>query len=164
MTGTDRDIPLWEHRAFEQFVDAQLGAGCRGCFLIGDLDRSREILRIYGGDTWEALFGQVRRTVYEAFGGEVPMSVYGRDVFAWWMPAGAECDGGQIRYRIGVVNDRLLHPSGKLPPVTVSVGAAFAGEDASCRELGRKARAMLGRVKEGGRCGCGIYEAAQKRR
>lgn len=74
-----------------------------------------------------------------------------------WIPEFSYEKAEYVRRQVGRVNDRLLHPDQELPPVSVSVGAAFyeAGDD--CRSLGKKANRMLYRVKESGRCGCEIY-------
>lgn len=156
--GTLQDEPvvrLVDRKSFEKIVGGSLSEGQeQGCLLVCDVDRCREINDIYGRDTGDAVLRNVTDVLCSVFGNDTLMSSFGGDVFALWLPAVTRNCADDIRMRVGIVNDRLLHPVRELPPMSVSVGAAFEKEDDDCKSLVKRANKALYIVKESGRCGC----------
>lgn len=147
-----------DQKKFTETVDDMIREGRGdGCILVSDLDRFKEVNDIYGHDTGNAVLRNVASILYEHFAECACIGRAGGDIFTLWIPGLSHENAEYVRRQVGRVNDRLLHPGQDLPPVSVSVGAAFyeAGDD--CRGLGKKANKMLYRVKENGRCGCEIY-------
>lgn len=150
-------VKLMERSDFEKTVSEELKAGQkRGCLLICDVDRFREIHDIYGQDACNAVLRHVTDVLFETFAGAAYMARQGRDTFTMWMPDVSPAQADRLYRQAGEVNDLLLHPAGGIPPVTLSSGIAFGTASDDCRSLGRKAVKALNRVKESGRCGCEI--------
>lgn len=161
----DRDVPVspLDQKVFTTNIDRILaGDGAQGCLLIADVDRFREVNDLYGRDVGDAVLQSVAGTLRDVFGGNICLGKMGGDVFALWVPGLRPDHAGYIRRQVGVVNDRLLHAKGNLPPVSLSAGSAFSEAGDDCRSLGKKANKMLYRVKEGGRCGCEIFDCYLK--
>ncbi len=151
-----------EQREFYRVVDATIRDGHgRGCILISDLDRFREINDLYGRATGDAVLRNVAGVLYTHFEGCACIARTGGDIFALWIPDMSGEEAEAVRRQVGMANDRLLHPQKELPPVSISVGAAFYEEGDDCRSLGKKANKMLYVVKESGRCGCEIYDGSR---
>lgn len=151
-------FPL-DQKAFTKNIDRILAEdGVQGCLLIADVDRFMEVNDLYGRDIGDVVLQSVAETLRDIFGDNTCLGKMGGDVFALWMPDLRPDHAEYVRRQVGVVNDRLLHAKGNLPPVSLSVGAAFSETGDDCRSLGRKANKTLYRVKESGRCGCEIFD------
>ncbi|MDE6388689.1 MAG: GGDEF domain-containing protein [Lachnospiraceae bacterium] len=151
-----------DQKDFGRFVNDMLREGCEaGCILVGDVDRFKEINDIYGRDTGVAIQRSVIGVLYDHFEGCACIGIAGGDIFTLWIPGLSREKADYVLWRVGRVNDRLLHPQKELPPVSVSVGAAFyeAGDD--CRSLSKRANKMFYRVKKNGSCGCAIYDGSE---
>lgn len=150
---------LANRKYFKKIVDMALSEeGAQGCLLILDVDRIKEINERFGHDTGDRVLKAVAVMLEENFRSCDSVARLEEDEFALWiMGLPAERLGG-VRRRIAILNDRLMHMEEDMPAVTLSAGAALgeAGEDFKC--LYRRAEEVLRRVKERGRCGCGIYE------
>ena len=146
-----------DRKTLEEIIDKSLSEGeGQGCLLIGNVDRLKNINDIYGRDTGDAVLQHVVTVFRSVFGEGACIGSHGGDVFALWLPTVSRGDAVEIRRRVGMVNDRLLHPAGELPPVSLSVGVSFCGSGDDCRSLGKKANKALYLVKESGRCGCEV--------
>lgn len=157
----DRDAPVstLDQKVFTKNIDRILaGDGTQGCLLIADVDRFMEVNDLYGRDIGDVVLQSVAGTLRDIFGGNTCLGKMGGDVFALWVPDLHPDHAEYVRRQVGVVNDRLLHAKGNLPPVSLSVGVAFSEAGDDCRSLGRKANKTLYRVKESGRCGCEIFD------
>ena len=62
-----------------------------------------------------------------------------------------------IREKINYINQILLSPEDDLPPVSLSVGAAFADRENPGESIFKDADKALYYVKEHGRNGCSFY-------
>lgn len=150
-------VQVVERKFFERIVNEYLSVGQEcGCLLICDVDKCREINDIYGHDTGDAVLRNVADVLHRVFGTDAYVGSLGGDVFALWLDKVLRDSAGDIRMQVGVVNDRLLHPSGEIPPVSVSVGAALCKSDDDYKSLSKRANKALYFVKESGRCGCEI--------
>lgn len=148
-------VQVVERKSFEKIVNEKLSVGQGyGCLLVCDVDRCREINDIYGYDTGDAVLRNVADVLCRVFGADAHIGSLGGDVFALWLDTVSRDCAGDIRVQVGVVNDSLLHPVGELPPVSVSVGAAFCKSDDDYKSLSKRANKALYLVKESGRCGC----------
>lgn len=151
------DVRTADWKTFETIVAEGLGSGrIQGCLLICNVDRCRDINNIYGRDAGDAVLRYVPEVLCAVFGDNVCIGSPGGDGFALWLKTASVDCADDIRRRIGVVNDRLLHPAGELPPATISVGAAYVGQDEDYKGLVKRANKALYVVKGSGRCGCEI--------
>lgn len=146
-----------DRKAFERSVNESLNRGREtGCLLVCDVDRCKEINDTYGHDTGSAVLvcvGDVLRSIFEDY---ICFGSFDGDVFALWLSEASGDSAGDIRRRVGIVNDRLLHPAGELPPVSVSAGAVFYKADDDCKALVQRAYKALYLVKGSGGCGCEV--------
>lgn len=157
--GQDALVNLTNQQAFTRLMEEQLRKGqAKGCLLVADVDRFKDINQIYGYDVGNAVLSSIAGMFLDVFDGSGYLGRMNGDKFALWLTGLPKNDTEYVFRQIGMMNDRLLHPSGELPPVSLSVGAAFCEEGDDYRSLGKKANKTLYRVKEGGRCGCEIYD------
>lgn len=129
----------------------------KGCLLLLDIDKFKEINDTYGHDIGDNVLVSVAETLSDSFRKGDCISRLGGDEFAVWLSGLTKDKAGYVRKRIAEINDRLTHPKEGLPPVTVSVGAVFSEETDDFKTLYKKADKVLYQVKDGGRCGCEIY-------
>ena len=147
-----------DRRAFDGVVEESLRGGrAGGCLLLCDVDRYREINSIYGRETGDAVLAYAGEVLRDVFGEHICAGSFGGGKYALWLPTVSAERVGGIRRGIGIVNDRLLHPAGELPPVTISAGAAFGRADDDGGSISRRAYQALRLVKDNGNCG---FEAA----
>lgn len=148
-----------DRKTFERSVNESLGRGREtGCLLVCDVDRCKEINDTYGYDTGNAVLVCVGDTLRSVFEECTCLGSFDGDVFALWLSEASGDSAGDIRRRVGIVNDRLLHPAGELPPVSVSAGAVFYNADDDCKALVKRAYKALYLVKGSGKCGCEVWQ------
>lgn len=157
--GNDSLTGVADRKNFENTLNRFLTEEHRaGCLLKIDVDRMREINHIYGQDAGNNILCRIAELLSYVFGRNGCIGRTGGDEFALWLPESDYSGRDDIRTRIGIINDRLLHPQGALPPVTISAGAAFSTSQEDLHSVVRHAGEMLKQVKEQGRCGCEIYD------
>lgn len=140
---------------FEKIVNESLGQAREyGCLMSVDVDKFRDVNNLYGWDAGDAVLRDVERVLRDVFGGQACICNPGGDIFILWLSEMSRDSADEIRRRIGVVNDRLLHPVAGIVPVSLSVGAAFCESGDDNRSLVKRANKALYLVKENGRCGC----------
>lgn len=150
-------LKMLDGKTFDGIVDESLSGGRKtGCLLICNVDRCKEINDIYGRDTGDSVLRYVEDVLRGVFGSSTCIGSPGGDVFKLWLPVISGRHADDVRRQIGIVNDRLLHPSRELPPVSISAGAAFCRMDDDCKSIHKRANQVLYSVKVGGRCGCEI--------
>lgn len=148
-------VKMVDRKTFEILVNESLGMRKgKGCLLIGDVDRCRDINNIYGHETGDAVLHHIETVLCDVFRGYACIGSRGSDIFALWMPTRTKSSAAAVRIMTGLVNDRLLHPMTELPPTSLSVGVSFCEPGDNCRSLVKKANKALYIVKESGRCGC----------
>ena len=145
-----------DRNTFERIVGESLKKKEPGWLLVCNVDRCREINNIYGRDIGDNVLRYVAVTLCDVFRECTCIVSPGGDTFTLWLHGTFRDNGDELRIQVGVVNDRLLHPTQELPPVTVSVGAAYSKEVDDCRSLEKRAGKALYTVKENGRCGCEV--------
>lgn len=142
-------------RTFERIVDESLGRAKEyGCLMTVDVDKFRDVNNLYGQDAGDAVLRYTECVLRDVFGGHTCICSPGGDIFVLWLSEVTRDSADEVRRRIGVVNDRLLHPDAGIVPVSLSVGAAFCGSEDDSRSLVKRANKALYLVKENGRCGC----------
>ena len=142
-------------RTFESIVNESVGQSQeQGCLMTVDVDKFRDVNHLYGRDAGDAVLCCVERVLRDVFGGHACLCSPGGDIFVLWLSEISRDSADEMRRRIGMVNDRLLHPDAGIPPVSLSVGAAFCKLGDDNRSLVKRANKALYQVKERGRCGC----------
>lgn len=144
---------------FQKTVEAALREeGVQGCLLILDVDWMKEINERFGRNMGDRVLQNVAVMLRENFRSCDGIGRLGDDEFALWIRglSAEHVDG--IRRRIAHLNDKLMHMGEDMPVVTLSAGAALGEAGEEFKSLYGRAREVLQRVKERGRCGCEIYE------
>lgn len=130
----------------------------KGCLLLVDVDNLEEINESYSRDMGDTILRNVAQRLTLSFRSCDYIGRLGSDEFALWLAELSGDSAGYIRTRIAAVNDRLMHPEKGIPPVSLSVGAAFGEAGDEYKSLYKKADTALYRVKVGGRCGFEAYK------
>lgn len=152
--GEAIDVRMVDRKDFERIVNESVDRQPEcGCLLIGDVDKCRDINNIYGYEAGDAVLQYVSETIGDVLGDFVWIGSGDSDAMKIWMPTISRDNEDVIRRRIGIINDRLLHPPGEVPPSTLSVGAVFCRTGDDCKNLMKTANEALGIVKGNGRCG-----------
>ena len=153
---------LLNRRAFDGLRRSQEGRHI-GLMLI-DVDRFKEV-----NDTWGHQVGdQVLQRVADLLANSFRPSDYpcrtGGDEFAVIITDISPSVKDAIRRKMTAVTDALREGTDGLPPVTLSVGAAFSDQCPEGDDLYVRADAALYRVKARGRDGFAFYEDEEEAR
>ena len=128
-------------------------AGPNALILI-DVDEFKGVNDTYGHDMGDKVLRKVAALLAREFRStDYPCRV-GGDEFAVILTGVSADRKDLIRQKMGTIRDGLLDVSDGLPPVTLSVGAAFSSRG---RDAYKDADKALYRVKEHGRDGCAFY-------
>lgn len=144
---------------FQKTVETALQEeGVQGCLLILDVDWMGEINERFGQDMGDRVLQNVAVMLRENFRSCDGIGRLEEDEFALWIRglSAEHVDG--IRRRIAHLNDKLMHMGENMPVVTLSAGVALGEAGEEFKSLYGRAREVLQRVKERGRCGCEVYE------
>jgi len=126
--------------------------------LLIDVDKFKHINDTYGHEMGDRVLKNIAHVLREAFRSDDYICRIGGDEFATIMVRSGPQFTDLIRGKIERVNDKLLHPTDDLPPISVSVGVAFGSDDHDKSGIVKHADRALYQVKENGRCGCAFYE------
>lgn len=158
-TENDTLTNVVKQGTFEKIVGKMLdGEEEQGCLLLIDTDKLKEINDSFGHDMGDAVLKNIAITLERSFRSCDCIGRIGDDEFAVWLGELSQDSTEYIRKRIAAINDRLLHPGDGIPPVTLSVGAAFSRSEDNYKSLYKRAEKALYRVKTGGRCGCEVQD------
>ena len=125
--------------------------------LLVDVDYFKTVNDTYGHAVGDRILKKVADTLRQSFRSVDILCRVGGDEFAVVMTRVNSSMGQLVIDKIARANDLLQHPKDGLPPVSLSVGAAFADRENPAGDIYQDADAALYRVKEAGRNGCAIY-------
>ncbi len=125
--------------------------------LIIDVDKFKLVNDGYGHETGDKVLQKVARLLEESFRSTDFPARIGGDEFAVIITDITQDLKSVIENKINLLNDTLLHPDDGLPPVSLSVGAAFS-DCGFADELYSQADEALYDVKKHGRCGLRFYQ------
>ena len=149
----DELTSLYNRKVFEEkreeLADTNLA------MLLVDVDYFKSFNDTYGHETGDAVLKRVASVLASCFRLEDYVCRIGGDEFAVLMQHMDESLQHVVQGKIKRVRAMLAENS-DLPPITLSIGAAFSGEDHS--DLFRKADKALYDVKERGRNGYAFYD------
>ena len=124
--------------------------------LIADIDNFKQVNDKFGHVVGDRILVGVVEILKNNFRADDKICRLGGDEFAIVMTSASEDEKEVIEEKIKKINDHLLKISSGLPPVTLSVGAAF-GKTLD-EALYKKADEALYRTKNSGKCGCTFAE------
>ena len=130
----------------------------KAALLLIDIDHFKEINDVHGHAIGDKVLKRVADTLRDNFRSVRIISRLGGDEFAVVLPDVNETKRAMIEEEIHKMSEALRHSGDELPPVTLSVGVAFASSQKARGALYRNADAALYQVKQNGRNGCAFYE------
>jgi diguanylate cyclase (GGDEF)-like protein len=143
--------------AFNQITTLLEDSSVPIALLLVDVDQFKSINDGYGHNTGDQVLRKVAETLTRSFRASDHIARIGGDEFAVIMTNASVEQASVIKRKAGEMNDALSHPEDGLPPISLSIGAAFSTHGYS-QELFEHTDQALYRVKEHGRCGCAVYE------
>ena len=146
---------LYNRSAFEKFRQ-ELPLEDMALLLI-DVDHFKTVNDTYGHDVGDLVLVRVGEVLAYSFRSSDLVFRLGGDEFVVIMRDVDSSIRDVVTSKIDQANLMLQKPTGDLPPVSLSVGAAFGDRENPEGDIFKDAGTALYRMKEGGRCGCVIY-------
>lgn len=125
--------------------------------LLVDVDHFKDINDTYGHETGDMILQQVARQLRENFRQEDHICRIGGDEFAIILFFSDSSIKPVLKQKFEWINDGLMHPTGSLPPVSLSAGVAFGDRPDPSPNMYRDADEALYGVKRAGRGDIGFY-------
>lgn len=148
---------LYNRGAYEQLLASHQAAGNIALLWV-DVDYFKQFNDRYGHDVGDKVLKKVGQTLTSGFRASDYICRTGGDEFAVIMVNITPKLRSVVLRRVGAVQEALRTPSDGLPPVTLSIGAAFSAQCGPDDSLFKMADRALYKVKEAGRNGCAFYE------
>ncbi len=126
--------------------------------LLIDADKFKEVNDTYGHLVGDKVLKKIAAALKHTFRSEDYICRLGGDEFVVFMLHMDEEHRELVRLKAALINSALSRQEDGLPPVSVSVGAAFGKDAANIKELMDHADKALYMVKEAGRNGCCFYD------
>ncbi len=126
--------------------------------LLIDVDNFKHINDTYGHEVGDRILQKIAQTLERHFRAGDSVCRIGGDEFTSLMLRSDERRFDLIRERIQRINTELSNPEDGLPPVTISVGAAYGGNVSDPSELFKRADHALYDTKHNGRSGLTFFE------
>ena len=125
--------------------------------ILVDVDRFKQVNDTYGHDVGDGILKQVAAVLKKSFRSVDVICRIGGDEFVVIMTRADSSMRELVYQKIRQANEFLQHPKDELPPVSLSVGVAFADRKNAKGDIFKDADTALYRVKEAGGSGCEIY-------
>ena len=113
---------------------------------------------VYGHDMGDHVLRRVTETIGSKFRKEDHISRIGGDEFVIIMKNTGSAQSEDIKLKIDEINEELVKERRKgMPPISVSVGAAFWDRENPGPDILKDADKALLQMKQNGKLGCRIY-------
>ncbi len=154
----DKLTGLYNRVGYDNLLKATDMSNC--ALLLIDVDKFKHVNDTYGHGVGDLVLKHVASVLHDSFRSGDYVCRIGGDEFATIMINTGPTLTELIRGKVERINDRLLHPEGDLPPISVSVGVAFGSEQNGTGNIIKDADLALYVVKEHGRCGVEFFVPA----
>ena len=125
---------------------------------IVDVDGFKHYNDVYGHDMGDHVLRRVTETIGSKFRKEDHISRIGGDEFVIIMKNTGSAQSEDIKLKIDEINEELVKERRKgMPPISVSVGAAFWDRENPGPDILKDADKALLQMKQNGKLGCRIY-------
>lgn len=125
---------------------------------IVDVDGFKHYNDVYGHDVGDHVLRRVTETIGSKFRKEDHISRIGGDEFVIIMKNTGSAQSEDIKLKIDEINEELVKERRKgMPPISVSVGAAFWDREDPGPDILKDADKALLQMKQNGKLGCRIY-------
>ena len=125
--------------------------------ILVDVDYFKEVNDTYGHDMGDRVLRRVADILRRSFRSVDIVCRIGGDEFVVIMTRADSSMRDLVKSKINRANELLQNPADDLPPVSLSVGVAFADRKNARGDIFKDADTALYRVKEAGRCGCEVF-------
>lgn len=150
----DKLTGVYNRSGYEFLLD-NVDLSCCALLLV-DVDSFKAVNDSYGHEVGDLVLVNVARTLRASFRAHDYVTRIGGDEFAVILCNFSRNLGTLIQKKIRRINDQLQHPGHNLPPVSISVGAAFGRSGCTREQLYQQADEALYQVKSSGKAGCAI--------
>ena len=151
----DRLTGLFNRGAYEMMLKS-VDTDHMALILI-DVDYFKEVNDTYGHDMGDRVLKRVADILKKSFRSVDVVCRIGGDEFVVIMTRADSTMSELVKGKIARANELLQNPADDLPPVSLSVGVAFADRKNAKGDIFKDADTALYRVKEAGRCGCEVF-------
>ena len=151
----DRLTGLFNRGAYEMMLES-VDTDHMALILV-DVDYFKTVNDTFGHDVGDRVLKRVAEILKQSFRSVDVICRIGGDEFVVIMTRADSSMRDLVKSKIDRANYQLQHPADDLPPVSLSVGVAFADRDNARGDIFKDADTALYRVKEAGRCGCEIF-------
>ena len=146
---------LMNRRAYDDLTPILKKAAMPLALVLIDVDQFKLVNDLHGHEAGDLILKKISALLLQAFRSTDYVIRFGGDEFAVVMTDIAFEGRHVLEEKIAMLNRILKEPDDQLPPVSLSVGAAFSGHGFR-DDLFALADRALYEVKESGRCGCRI--------
>ncbi len=154
----DKLTGLYNRVGYDNLLKTTDMSAC--ALLLIDVDKFKNVNDTYGHDVGDRVLKRIATVLHESFRSGDFVCRIGGDEFATIMINTNSTLTELIRGKVERINDKLLHPTDDLPPISVSVGVAFGNEQHGTGSIIKDADLALYVVKEHGRCGVEFFVPA----
>jgi len=126
--------------------------------ILADIDYFKQINDTYGHDMGDKILKRVAEVLKQSFRSVDIICRFGGDEFVVVMTRVNSTMKDMVVRKMKQANETLKSPKDGLPPVSLSVGIAFADRENPSGDIFKDADTALYRVKEAGGNGCQVYE------
>ena len=151
----DRLTGLFNRGAYEMMLES-VDTDHMALILV-DVDYFKSVNDTFGHDMGDRVLKRVAEILKQSFRSVDVICRIGGDEFVVIMTRADSSMRDLVKSKIDRANYQLQHPTDDLPPISLSVGVAFADRDNARGDIFKDADTALYRVKEAGRCGCEIF-------
>ncbi len=148
---------LLNRRYFDKVLNIYETGNNDFALIIVDVDIFKEVNDTYGHAVGDKILQKVANTLKHSFRSIDYICRIGGDEFAIVMVEMTSELGYTIQEKIACCNEVLSNPTDDLPPVSLSVGVAFADRENPNESIFKDADKALYYTKEHGKKGCNIY-------
>ena len=148
---------LLNRRYFDKVLNIYETGNNDFALIIVDVDIFKEVNDTYGHAVGDKILQKVANTLKHSFRSIDYICRIGGDEFAIVMVEMKSELGYTIQEKIAYCNEVLSNPTDDLPPVSLSVGVAFADRENPNESIFKDADKALYFTKEHGKKGCSIY-------
>ncbi len=148
--------------SFDQILKSTVKDKRNFALILADIDNFKNVNDTYGHIVGDTILKRVSKLLAEAFRSIDHVCRIGGDEFAVIMMDLTSDFQYVIENKIAEINNELV-TNGDLPPVSLSVGAAFTDKENPNENLFNDADKALYYVKNSGRKGCHIYSSKDRK-
>ena len=146
---------LYNRGAYEMFMQTMDTSHI--ALMLVDVDKFKTVNDTYGHDIGDKILRRVAQTLKSRFRSVDIICRIGGDEFVVILTRVDSSMAQTVKTKILQANEFLMKEDQGLPPVSLSVGVAFADRENPRGDIFKDADTALYIVKEAGRCGCAVY-------